>query len=163
MKMSSRRSGLESGPIPQHCPQDVDSSPGEGDQRLGVLLALGSLAVVESSGLWGAAQAGKRRLVEDPLEKLVSSAHPVVVSLPLAGVVGCGDQSSIGGEPVGTLEGREVSCADQKLCPEDRTHTRQASEDRGLRTGEKTLPNLLVDALDAILEAEDLFGELAND
>ena len=73
------------------------------------------------------------------------------------------DQSSIGGEPVGTLEGREVSCGDQKLCPEDRTHTRQASEDRGLRTGEKTLPNLLVDALDAIFEGEDLFGELAND
>src|SRR5215217_3085650 len=124
MKMSSRRSGLESGPIPQHCPQDVDSSPGEGDQRLGVLLALGSLAVVESSGLWGAAQAGKRRLVEDPLEKLVSSAHPVVVSLPLAGIVGCRDKTCVGGQPVGTLEGREVSCGDQELSPEDPSHSR---------------------------------------
>jgi hypothetical protein len=93
MKMSSRRSGLEGGPVPQHRPQDVDPSAGEGDQRLSVLLALGSLAIVESSGFWGAAHAGEGRLVEDPLEKLVSPAHPVVVSLPLAGVVGRRDQS----------------------------------------------------------------------
>ena len=126
MKLSTRRSGLEDGPIPQHCPQDVDSSPGEGHQRLGVLLALGSLAVVESSGFWGPAQAGEGRLVEDPLrlvedplEKLVSSAHPVVVPLPLAGVVGCRYKTCVSGQPVGTLEGREVPCGDQVLSPED--------------------------------------------
>ena len=52
--------------------EDVDPSPGEGHQHLGVLLTLGSLAVIESSGLWGAAQSAFVSLVEDRLEKLVS-------------------------------------------------------------------------------------------
>jgi hypothetical protein len=33
-------------------------------------------------------QAGKRQLVEDPLEGLVPSPHPAVVTHPLAGVTG---------------------------------------------------------------------------
>jgi hypothetical protein len=39
-------------------------------------------------GLRWTAQAGKRQLVEDPLEGLVSSPHPAVVTHPLAGVTG---------------------------------------------------------------------------
>lgn len=38
----------------------------------------------------------------------------------------------------------------------------QASENPSLGRGEKTLSNLLIDALDALLEAEDIFGEFCN-
>jgi hypothetical protein len=51
----------------------------------------------------------------------------------------------------------------QKLGREDRSHTRQAKEDPSLRTGEKTLPNLLVDALEAFLETQDISSELCDD
>ena len=43
-----------------------------------------------------------------------------------------------------------------------RFHSRQASKNPSLRTGEKTLPNLLIDALEAIFEGEDLIDELGN-
>src|SRR5215211_331455 len=163
MKMSRRRSTLEGGSVTQHRPQDVNPPPGEGDQWLDVPFAFGPLPIVEGSGLRGPAQAGEGGLVEDSFEKLVSASHPTVVSRPLTGVVGSGDQPCVGGELIGAVEGGEVSCCDQELRSEDRPHIRQASKDRRLRTGEKTLPNLLVDALDAVLEEEHLFGELGGD
>ena len=86
MKRSSRRAALERDSVAQHRPQDVDSPASERNQSLGVPLAFVSLAVVEGSGLRWTAQAGKRQLVEDPLEGLVSSPHPAVVTHPLAGV-----------------------------------------------------------------------------
>jgi hypothetical protein len=43
-----------------------------------------------------------------------------------------------------------------------RFHSRQASKNPSLRTGEKTLPDLLIDALEAIFEGEDLIDELGN-
>ncbi len=50
MKMSSRRSSLEGSPVAQHRPQDVDPFAGERNHRLGVFLAFGPLAIVESPG-----------------------------------------------------------------------------------------------------------------
>ena len=88
MNMSSRRAALERGSIVQHRPQDVDSPASERNQSLGVPLAFAPLVVVEGSGLRWSVQAGKRQLVEDPLEGLVSSPHPAVVTHPLAGVTG---------------------------------------------------------------------------
>ena len=88
MNMSSRRAALERGSVAQHRPQDVDSPASERNQSLGVPLAYAPLAVVEGSGLRWSVQAGKRQLVEDPLEGLVSSPHPAVVTHPLAGVTG---------------------------------------------------------------------------
>ena len=88
MKRSSRRAALERGSVAQHRPQDVDSPASERNQSLGVPLAFAPLAVVEGSGFRWTAQAGKRRLVEDPLEGLVPSPHPAVVTHPLAGVTG---------------------------------------------------------------------------
>ena len=67
MKMSSRRAALERGSITQHCPQYIDPPPRQSDEGLCVPLAFGSLAIVEGSGLWSAAQARERRLIEDPL------------------------------------------------------------------------------------------------
>jgi hypothetical protein len=88
MNMSSRRAALERDSVAQHRPQDVDSPASERNQSLGVPLAFAYLAVVEGSGLRWTAQAGKRHLVEDPLEGLVPSPHPAVVTHPLAGVTG---------------------------------------------------------------------------
>ena len=139
MKMSSRRSGLEGGSVTQHRPQDVHPPACQGDQGLGMPLAFGSLALVEGPGLRRAAQTGKSRLVEHPFEHLVAAAHPAVVAHPLAGISDGRDQPSISGEPVSALEGTEISHGDQKLGSEDRTNARQASEDPGLGTGEKTL------------------------
>jgi hypothetical protein len=79
---------------------------------------------------------------------------------------------------VGAREGTEVSGSHQKLGPEDRTHPREASEDRRLRADEKTKLELLIDPFDALLrrcasrlvcdpgdlfgEGEDLFDELTQ-
>jgi hypothetical protein len=48
----------------------------------------------------------------------------------------------------------------RKQGPENRSHARQATENLSLGTGEKTLPNLLIDTL---LEGEDFSCELCND
>jgi hypothetical protein len=67
MKMSSGRAALELGLVTQHRPQHVDPPTRQSDQSLGVPLAFGPLAIVESPGLRSASQAGKRRLlVENP-------------------------------------------------------------------------------------------------
>jgi hypothetical protein len=66
-------------------PTNVDPTVSEFDQSLSVPLAVGSLALVEGSGFRGTAQAGKLRLVQDPLEDLVASSHPAVAANPLAG------------------------------------------------------------------------------
>jgi hypothetical protein len=55
---------------------------------------------------------------------------------------------------IGTLEGADVAHTDQKLGPEDRSHARKAIENPSLGAGEKTLADLLIDALDALLEGE---------
>jgi hypothetical protein len=120
MKMSSRRAALKGGSVTQHRPQHVDPPTRQSDESLGVPLALSPLAIVESPGLRGTAQAGKGRLVEDSLEDLVTTTHPFVVTHPLARVTGCRDQTRVSSEPVGTLEGADVAHGHQKLGPEDR-------------------------------------------
>ena len=150
MKMSSCGSGLEGSSVAQHRPHDVDPPTRQGDQSLGVPLALSSLAVVEGPGLRGATQAGKGRLVEDPLEDFIAPAHPAALADSLAGVSGGWHKTGVSGELIGTLENGEVSYSHQELGPEDRTHPRQASEDPSLGTGEKTLLKLLIQGLDAL-------------
>jgi hypothetical protein len=86
-----------------------------------------------------------------------------VVTNPLAGVTGRRDKTCVGGKPVGTLESGDVAHSDQELGPEDRPHARQANENPSLGTGEKTLSELLIDALDALFEGEHLCGELRDD
>jgi hypothetical protein len=120
-----------------------------------VSLALSPLALVEDPRLRGTAQAGKGRLVEDPLEALVATTHPFVVTHPLARVTGRRDKTCLSSEPVSTLEGADVAYGHQKLGPEDRPHACQASENPSLGPGEKTLPYLLIDALNALLKAEE--------
>src|SRR5215210_5791763 len=164
MKMSSpERRRLKSRSVAQHRPQDVDPSSGERDEGLGVPLALGPLALVEGPGVRRAAQAGKSREEEDALEDLVASTHPAVVARPLAGVAGGRDQTGVGGELVGALEGTEISCGHQEFGPEDRTDAGKASEDPSLGTLEKTARYLLIEGGEALLEDEDLPGELRAD
>jgi len=165
MKMSSpERRRFEGCSVAQHRPQDIDPPAGEGDERLGMPLTLPSLAVVEGPGLRRAAQTGEGRLVEDPLEDLVATTHPAIVADPLAGVMGCGHQPGISGEAISALEGaQKIAHAHKELGTEDRTHPRQASEDPGLGTSEKTPLELPVEGLYALLEDEYLSGELGDD
>jgi hypothetical protein len=118
MKMSSRRAGFEGGSITEHRPDYVHPPTGERDECLNVPLALGPLSVVESPGLRRAAQAGEGRLVEDPLEVLVTSSHPGVVGDPFSGVAGGGHEARVGGEMVGAFEGREVPYGEEELGPQ---------------------------------------------
>ena len=67
MKMSSRRALLELGSVTQHRPDNVDPPTRQGDDGLRVPLALGPLAIVEGPRVRTTTQAGKGRLVEDPL------------------------------------------------------------------------------------------------
>ena len=161
--MSSRRPGLERRPVTQHRPHYVDPATRQRDEGLSVPLTLSPLAVVKRPGLRRSTEASEGRLVEYALEDLVPSSHPSVVTDPLTGVISGGHQPSVGGEMVSTLEGRKVFYSDQKLRSKKRSHTRQTSEDWCLRAGEKTLSELLVDALDAIFEGENLSGKLCND
>src|SRR5215204_6805351 len=163
MKMSSRGAALKRASVTQHCPQYIDPPLRQSDESLSVPLALSPLAIVEGPGLRGAAQAGKGQLVEDPLEDLVATTHPFVVTHPFAGVPSRRDKSGVSSKLVDTLEGVNITHGHQKLGPEDRPHAWQASENPSLGTGEKTLPNLLIDALEALLEAEHISCELCND
>src|SRR5215216_391675 len=86
-----------------------------------------------------------------------------MVTHPLARVTGRRDETRVSSKPVGALECRDVTHADQELCPEDRSHAWQTNENPSPGTGEKTPPDLLVDALDSLLEGEHLRGELRND
>ena len=104
MKMSSRRAALKRGSVTQQRPQHIDPPTRQGDQSLGMPLGLSPLKIVEDPGVRGTAQAGKRRLVEDPLEDLVATTHPTVASYPLARVASSRDKTCVGSEPVGTLE-----------------------------------------------------------
>jgi hypothetical protein len=122
MKMSSRRAVLKRGSVAQHRPHHIDPPTRQGDESLSVPLALGPLAIVESPRLRGTAQAGKGRLVEDPLEDFVATTHPFVVTHPFAGVTGRRNETRLSSEPVGALEGADVAHGHQKLGPEDRSH-----------------------------------------
>jgi len=128
-----------------------------------VPLAFSPFAIVEGPGLGRTSQAGKGGLVKGSFEEFVPTTHPVIVAGTFAGVVGCWDQSSIGGELIGALEGTEISNRDQKFSPEDHTHPWQASDDRRLLSGEKTLSQLLVESPNALFESEHFPGELGND
>jgi len=76
-----------------------------------------------------------------------------VVTYPLAGVTGRRDKTCVGGEPVGTREGADVTHSHQELLgPEDRTHAWQASEYPSLGAGEKTLLKLPIESGDLLLE-----------
>ena len=163
MNLSSRSGRVEPLAVAHHGPQHVHSASGKGDQSLAVSLALRPLAVVERPGLRRSTEAGEGRLVEYALEDLVPSSHPAVITDPLTGVISGGYQPSVGSESLSTLEGRKVSYSDQKLRSKKRSHTRQTSEDWCLRAGEKTLPELLVGALDTVFEDENLCGKLCND
>ena len=83
-----------------------------------------------------------------------------MVTDPLARVVGGRDEPGVGGEPVGAREGAQITYSHQELGSEDQSHARKTKEDGRLRAGEKTLPELLIEGVDAILEGEHLFGEL---
>src|SRR5215204_200689 len=164
MKMSSpERRRFEGRSFAQHRPQDIDATARQGDQGLGVPLALRSLAVVESPGGGCAAETSKGRLPEDPLEDLIPPTHPTVVAGTFAGVMGSRYEPGIGGESIGALKGSEVAGGHQELGSEDRPHSWQANEDRRLRAGEKTLPELLVEGSQTPFEFEDLSGELGDD
>src|SRR5215210_2834173 len=126
-------------------------------------LTLSPLAIVEDPGLRGTAQTGEGRLVEDVLQCLVASPHSTVIADPFAGVVGGRYEAGVGGKLVGALEGREISRPHQELGSEGYSHSGQASEDSRLLSGEKTLLELLIESLEALLEGEHLSGELGDD
>src|SRR5688572_9529246 len=100
MMLSSGESRIELRTVAQHRPQDVDTSAGQGDQRLVVPLARRPLAIIECPGVWGATEAREGRLVEDLLEPPVA-AHPAVVARAFSGIAGRRSQASEGGELVG--------------------------------------------------------------
>jgi hypothetical protein len=72
-------------------------------------------------------------------------------------------EPGIGGESIGALEGPEVAGGHQELGSKDRSHSWQANEDRRLRAGEKTLPELLVEGSKTPFEGDGLSGELGDD
>src|ERR1700761_2278376 len=86
------RGGLVGAPVPDECPQDVDTAAGEGQDGLGVLLALGALAVVEPARFVAGGDAEQRRVVEDPVEAAVVAPGAVQVAADPPGVPGRGRQ-----------------------------------------------------------------------
>lgn len=70
--------------VSEKCPQDVDSSPGQRQDCLGVLLALGSFAVVVPARFRAAGGAAHGCKVLGPLQTSVISLRPVSVAADLA-------------------------------------------------------------------------------
>lgn len=83
MTLSSRDGRFEHRLVAQHRPQDIDSSPGEGDHGLMMSLALAPLAVVEGSRL-RISETSERGLVADPFDNLVAALQAAMVAGPLA-------------------------------------------------------------------------------
>ena len=87
MTLSSRRGcsrGLVGGVVAEHGPQNVEASAGQGDDGLGVGLALGSLAVVvDASDRVRIADLGQGSHVDAVVELTVPAARE---SLDVAGV-----------------------------------------------------------------------------
>src|SRR5918999_3946419 len=148
MKLSSRGSGLEGGPVSQHRPEDVHPPPRQGDHGLGVPLAFAPLAVVEGPRLGYGPHAGEGGLVEDPLEDPVAAPTLAVVAHPLAGVAGGGHEPRVGRQAVGA---------------QDRAHPGEAGEDASLGAGKEAPAELLVERIHAFLEDQDAPGELGSD
>src|SRR2546423_1088797 len=90
-------------------PQDVHASPGQGEDGLGVPLALGALALVEAAGGVAGTDADERGGVEDALQSAVVAAGPVQVAADPAGVAGHGGDSGEAGQPIRGAEAAEVA------------------------------------------------------
>ena len=92
MTMSSSGSGSwhvdsELPPITQQCPQDVDESPREGDQSLGVNHVLGAFPVVELSRRPLCFQARESGHVEHPSQSSVIAVSYTHLTLPTKRIV----------------------------------------------------------------------------
>ena len=85
MFLSSRLSGdawhwfLIDGVVAEHGPEDVDASPGEGDERLFVGLSLAALPVVVDPRGRAVLQAGEGGEVTGPEEPAVEATRPVQI------------------------------------------------------------------------------------
>ena len=95
MTMSSRGGdcGLKFSVVADQRPDDVDESAGEGDEGLGMNLALGSFAVVKGFGGSVGADRGERREVDHPAQPAVVPLRAVQVVLRPPGIAGLGDVS----------------------------------------------------------------------
>src|SRR6478735_10175210 len=88
MTMASRNSdcGLKFSVVPDQRPDDVDESAGEGDEGLGVDLALSSFALVKGFGGSVGADRGERGEVENPTQPAVVPLRAVQVVLHPTGI-----------------------------------------------------------------------------
>src|SRR5579875_2164445 len=87
--------------VAEHGPQDVDAAAGQGQDGLGVLFALGSLAVIEGPGLLAASDADQGGCVEDPAEQAVVAFQPVQVAGAAPEVAGGGGQAGVASQVPG--------------------------------------------------------------
>src|SRR6185437_9942379 len=101
--------GGEGPVVAQQCPQDADSSAGEGDDGLDVLEAFGSLFEIEVAVGSVADDAGLRGEVEHPAQCPVVALGPVQVAGAPAGVARDRHQPGRGGQVPVVGVGGEVA------------------------------------------------------
>lgn len=63
----------------------------------------------------------------------------------------------------GVRVGREIACRDDELGSEDGTHAGQGLDDLCLRMGPEHLADLLVNALEPVVQGQDLLGKAGHD
>lgn len=141
-------------------PEHVDTAAGESEHGLDVMLALGSLAVVETAGVGIPADADHGGLEEDTLQSSVIPPGAVVVLADLAGVFwrGChpgeGRQSVSGGEGIQAAAGRG-----EELRSEDRPDAGHGSDHLGEFVFAKPSLDELVGLGDLLVEGHYLLRQ----
>jgi len=164
MRMSSSHSAIriELGPVFEHGPEDGYASAGKGDERLGVMLSLPTLAIVERLGDRVARGAGaESALEEDALERFVATEGPAP-GPAMARLAQDRSQTGRRRHRIGGPEARNVACRGDELGRKNDPHSRQAADEGRIRVAVEQLAELIVEPSEAFLDGEGLTGELAR-
>ena len=150
--------------VAEHGPDDIDSSSGERDYGLFVVLAFAAFAVVERVRDRVAARGGLRSEVAGAEQSAVVPSGSVVVAADSARVSWCGCEAGDAGEPVGTVEHGQVAAGrGEELRGQEHTESGQAQEDRGVFVLAKSGLDLPIHLADLLMQVQDVGGEFRDD
>jgi len=152
--------GIEAPALCEHGPEDVDSSSGEGDERLVMALSVASLAFIEGAAD-RIAEGAEGRLVEDPLERVVGIGRPWQ-ALGLARLPQDWSDACRGRQGAGASEAVDLADLGQELGSENDPHAGQAADERPVRVVGKQGLESFVELGNAALGVQGFRGHVAD-
>jgi len=151
--------GIEAPALCEHGPEDVDSSSGEGDERLMMALSVASFAFIEGAADRIAEAEGG--LVEDPLERVVGMGRPLQ-ALGLARLPQDWSDACRGRQGAGASEAADLADLGQELGSENDPHAGQAADEGPVRVVGKQGLESLVELGNAAFGLQGFRGHVAD-